>query len=52
MIQKRYEYFGPKGKKWTEWFNMSGKKDSDLKQLQEEEAWQVKGKLKNEYKIV
>ena len=51
MIQKRYEFFGPKGKKWTDWFTIN-EKDSDIEKLQKEENWRVKNKLKNEYRVV
>jgi hypothetical protein len=40
--QKRYEYFSRKGKEWTEWYNYNG----------EEYKWQLKGKLKNEYRTI
>lgn len=50
MIEKRYEYFGPKGKVWTKWFTTS-LNDSDLEMLQKNDKWQVKNKLRNEYRI-
>ena len=40
--QKRYEYFSRQGKKWTEWFNYDG----------EEYKWQLKNKLRNEYRTI
>ena len=44
MLQKRYECFGKKGKCWTEWFNVSPNT--------EREPWQVKGKLRNEFREI
>ena len=41
MTYKRYEYWTSEGKKFTEWF----KWDSDNR-----DPWQLKNKLKNEYK--
>lgn len=43
MTYKRYEYFCKEGKKWTDWFRW----DSDVR-----DQWQLKGKLRNEYKDV
>lgn len=40
--QKRYEYFSKNGKRWSGWFDYDGR----------EYKWQLKGKLKNEYRIV
>lgn len=40
-MMKRYEYWSSEGKKFTTWFNW----DSNL-----EEPWQLKNKLKNEFK--
>lgn len=51
MLQKRYESYGPKGKAWTKWFDLMGSKDADLPKLQKEEKWQVKDKLRNEFRI-
>lgn len=43
MIYKRYEYWSREGKKWTDWFVwLSDNRD----------PWQLKNKLKNEYKEV
>ena len=39
-MYKRYQYYSSDGIKWTKWFET---KYSDDK-------WQLKGKLKNEYK--
>ena len=50
MIQKRYEYYGPNGIQWTDWFNYS-KEDSLLKVFQKEEKWQVMNKLRNEFRL-
>lgn len=41
MAYKRYEYWTREGKKFTEWF----KWDSDNR-----DPWQLKNRLKNEYK--
>ena len=51
MIQKRYQYISSEGIKWTEWSDYMDD-DSKLEYLQTEEAWQLKPKLKNQYKIV
>lgn len=40
VTQKRYQFFGAKGIEWTKWFPYKG----------DEEPWQLKNKLKNEYK--
>lgn len=37
---KRYEYWTKEGKKWTPWFEYDGEKF----------PWQLKNKLKNEYR--
>lgn len=39
-MMKRYEYFTKDGKQWSEWFDYNGEKY----------PWQLKGKLKNEYR--
>lgn len=39
-MQKRFEYWSREGKKWTEWFAYDGEKF----------PWQLKNKLKNEYR--
>lgn len=39
-MQKRFEYWSSEGKKWTEWFVYDGEKF----------PWQMKNKLKNEYR--
>ncbi len=51
MILKRYQYYSKEGIKWTEWSDYMDD-DSKLEYLQTEEAWQLKPKLKNQYKIV
>ena len=51
MLQKRYESYGPKGKEWTDWFNLMGYKDEDLARLQRDEKWQVRNLLHNEYRV-
>ena len=40
--QKRYQKFTKNGKEWTEWFDWSG----------EEPEWQLKGRLRNEYRTI
>ena len=51
MIQKRYERFGPNGVEWTEWRDYI-EDDSKLEYLQKEEPYQLKPKLRNEYRVV
>lgn len=41
MTYKRYEYYTREGKTWTDWFIWN----SDNR-----DPWQLKNKLKNEYK--
>lgn len=45
-IMKRYEYWGSENgkpvKKWTDWFDYDG----------EQEPWQLKGRLRNEYREI
>lgn len=43
MVYKRYEYYTKGGKTWSEWFEWN----STLR-----EPWQLKNKLRNEYKEV
>lgn len=38
---KRYEYYARTGKKWTEWFKWES---------ENREPWQLKNRLRNEYK--
>ena len=40
--QKRYQYFTRHGIAWTKWFNYNGI----------EEKWQLKNKLRNEYRTI
>ena len=40
MRQKRYQYYSKDGIKWSSWFDYDGY----------EEPWQLKNKLKNEYR--
>lgn len=40
--QKRFQYYSSKGIQWTSWFNYDGP----------EEEWQLKPKLKNEYRTI
>lgn len=51
MIQKRFQYHSKQGITWTEWRNYCDD-DSQLSSLQEEEKYQLKPKLLNEYRIV
>lgn len=51
MIQKRYEYMGPKGKQWTEWLDFD-EDDSKLESFNANDRYQLKPKLLNEYRIV
>jgi hypothetical protein len=51
MIFKRYQYISSNGIEWTDWAPYMDD-DSKLEYLQKEEAWQLKPKLKNQYKIV
>ena len=39
-MEKRYEYWTKEGKVWTPWFKYDGEKYK----------WQLKNKLKNEYR--
>ena len=39
-MKKRYQYYTKEGIKWTPWFQYEGS----------QEPWQLKGKLKNEYR--
>ena len=51
MIQKRYQYYNSTGVEWTDWTDYI-EDDSKLEYLQREEAYQLKPKLRNEYRIV
>lgn len=51
MIQKRYEYWTAKGKLWTDWFNYCDD-NGQLETLRQEEQWQIKNKLRNEFRVV
>ena len=42
MVQKRYQYYSKEGIQWTPWFAYNGP----------QEPWQLKNRLKNEYRIV
>lgn len=44
MIQKRYQHYAKEGIVWTEWFKISDNAPM--------EPWQLKNKLKNEYREV
>ena len=41
MTQKRYQYYSNQGIQWTPWFNYNWRT---------KESWQLKNKLKNEYR--
>ena len=51
MIQKRFQYWSAQGKTWTDWFNYD-EDDSKLELIRKNEEYQVKNKLKNEYRVV
>ena len=51
MIQKRYQKYTSNGIEWTPWVNYE-KDDTKLSYLEKEEQWQLKPKLKNEYRII
>lgn len=40
--QKRYQRWGKNGLEWSEWFDYNG----------DPEPWQLKNKLRNEYRII
>lgn len=42
--EKRYQYYGTKGIEWSPWFHC--RKEDTL------EEWQVKNKLRNEYRVL
>ena len=52
--QKRFQYWGSVNgvpqKLWTEWFDYC-KDNGQLATLQQEEKWQLKNKLLNQYRI-
>jgi hypothetical protein len=50
MIQKRFQYYSRTGIAWTEWFDYC-KDNGQLASLQQEEKWQLKNKLLNQYRI-
>lgn len=41
-LQKRYQYWGPQGLQWSDWFDWTGDK----------EPYQLDRRLKNEYREV
>lgn len=51
MIQKRYQRFSKDGIVWSSWMNYC-EDDSQLDKLQKENKWQLKPKLKNEFRII
>jgi len=51
MVQKRYQRFTKDGIVWSSWMNFCND-DSKLEYLQKEEKWQLKPKLKNEFRII
>ena len=51
MIQKRYEYWSGQGKTWSDWFDYC-EDNGQLITLQREEQWQLKNRLKNEFRVV
>jgi hypothetical protein len=44
ILETRYQYYAKDGIKWTKWFPISSKSIR--------EKWQLKGKLKNEYREI
>ena len=51
MIEKRYQYYTPNGIEWSKWFP-SREDDSEFDTLRNEEKWQIKNKLLNDFRIV
>ena len=51
MIQKRFQFYTKEGKKWTPWQNYM-EDDSQLSRLQQEEKYQLKPLLLNEFRVV
>lgn len=51
MIQKRYQRFVRGGIIWSSWFNYC-EDDSQLKTIKKENKWQLKPKLKNEFRVI
>lgn len=51
MIQKRFEYWSAQGKTWSDWFDYE-KDNNQLVNLQTSEKWQLKNKLRNEFRVV
>jgi hypothetical protein len=51
MIQKRYQYWAHEGVVWTPWENYC-EDDSQLKEIEKVYKWQLKNKLKNEFRVV
>jgi len=51
MIQKRYQYWSRDGIVWTSWINYC-EDDSQLEELKETYKWQLKNKLKNEFRLI
>ena len=51
MIQKRYQYWVREGVVWTPWADYC-EDDSQLKEIEKMYKWQLKNKLKNEFRVV
>lgn len=51
MIQKRYQYWAHEGVVWTPWVDYC-EDDSQLKEIEKMYKWQLKNKLKNEFRVV
>ena len=51
MIQKRYQYWAHEGVIWTPWADYC-EDDSQLKEIEKMYKWQLKNKLKNEFRVV
>ena len=51
MIQNRYQYFTKDGIVWTPWLDYC-EDDSQLEEIKKKFKWQLKNKLKNEFRVV
>jgi len=54
IIQKRYQYYGPKGIQWTKWFtqHQCKTKEEANNLLKECKKQKEPNKLKNEFQII
>lgn len=44
QLQRRYQFWGPDGIQWTNWYNVGPDRKRD--------PWELKGKLKAEYREI